>query len=103
MNTTFAEELNQENMNEFELDMFTAIAKVNNDGKRTYSKSIFKYIKSIIKYENVTLNFRNDHIFALLDDEIIINKKRSGEDFLYLTQKPLRLLASKLMDSSPTS
>ena len=32
--------------------------------------------------------------FTFLVDEIIINKKRSGEDSLYLTQKPLRLLAS---------
>ena len=80
-----------------------AIAKIRSDGKRRCSESVFKYINSINKYENVTLNFTNDCILTLLDDEIITNKRRSGEDSLYLTEKTLRLLASKLMDPTSTS
>ena len=64
-----------------------AIAKIRIDGKRPYSDSIFKYINSINKYENFALNFTNDCILTLLDDEIITNKKRSGEDSLYLAEK----------------
>ena len=80
MDNTVAETLNQENMNKFDLEIFMAIAKIRSDGKRPYSESIFKYINSIKKYENVTLNFTNDHILTLLYDKIIINKKRCGED-----------------------
>ena len=79
-----------------------AIANIGSDGKRPYLESIFKYINSINKYENVTLNFTNDRILTLLDDEIITNKKWPGEDSLYLTEKTLRLLASKTMDPTPT-
>ena len=49
MDSTVAEELNQENMNEFDLDIFMAIVKIRSDGKRPYSESIFKYINSINK------------------------------------------------------
>ena len=63
MDIIIAEELNQENMDEFDLDIFAAIAKVRNHGKRPYSKSIFKYINSINKYENVILNFTNGRIY----------------------------------------
>ena len=55
MDNTVAETLNQENMNKFDLEIFMAIAKIRSDGKRPYSESIFKYINSINKYENVTL------------------------------------------------
>ena len=103
MDNKVAEELNQESMNEFDLDIFMAIEKIRCDGKRPYSESIFKYINSIYKYENVTLNYTNDRILTLLDDEIIINKNRSGEDSLYLTEQTFRLLANKLMDPTPTS
>ena len=65
MDNTVAETLNQENMNKFDLEIFMAIAKIRSDGKRPYSESIFKYINSIKKYENVTLNFTNDHILTL--------------------------------------
>ena len=74
-------------MNEFDLDVFVAIAKIRSDGKGPYSEFIFKYINSTNKYENVILNFTNDGILTLLDDEIITNKKRSGEDSLNLTEK----------------
>ena len=67
MDNTIADELNQENMNEFDLDIFMAIVKIRSDGKRPYSESIFK------------------RILTLLDDEIIANKKRSGDDSLYYT------------------
>ena len=103
MDDTVAEELSQENMNEFNLDIFMTIAKIRSDGKGSYLESIFKYINSINKYENATLNFTNDRILTLLDDETIINKKRSGENSLYLTEKTLRLLASKLMNPNPTA
>ena len=103
MDNTIAGELNKENVNEFELDIFMAIVKIRSDEKRRYLESIFIYISSINKYENFTLNFRNDRILILLDDEMIIDKKRSGRDYLYLTEKTLRLLASKLMDPTPTS
>ena len=63
MDIIIAEELNQENMDEFDLDIFAAIAKVRNHGTRPYSKSIFKYINSINKYENVILNFTNGRIY----------------------------------------
>ena len=102
MDNTVAETLNQENMNKFDLEIFIAIAKIRSDGKRPYSESIFKYINSIKKYENVTLNFTNDHILTLLYDKIIINKNKAGEDSLHLTEKTLKLLASKLMDPTPT-
>ena len=52
------EELNQENMSEFDLDIFMANAKIRSDRKRPYSKSIVKYISSINKYENVTVNLQ---------------------------------------------
>ena len=52
-----ADKLNQENMNEFDLDIFMAVAKFRSDGKGPYSESILKYINSIKKYENVILNF----------------------------------------------
>ena len=68
-----------------------AIAKIRGDGKRPYSKSIFEYINSINKYENVTLNFTNDRILTLLDDEIITNRKRSGENSFYLTEKTYKI------------
>ena len=87
MGDTVAEEMIRENLNEFDLKIFLAIAKIRNDRKRPYSESIFKYINSINKYENVTLNFTNDHILTLLDDEIITNKKRSGGNHLYLTDE----------------
>ena len=103
MDNTVAGELNKENVNEFELDIFMAIVKIRSDEKRPYLESIFIYISSINKYENFTLNFRNDRILILLDDEMIIDKKRSGRDSLYLTEKTLRLLASKSMDPTPTS
>ena len=102
MDNTVAEKLNQENMNEFDLEIFMAIAKIRRDGKRRYSESIFKYINSIKKYENVTLNFTNDHILTLLYDKIIIKKNKAGEDSLHLTEKTLKLLASKLMDPTLT-
>ena len=85
MDNTIADELNQENMNEFDLDIFMAIAKIRSDGKIPYSESIFK------------------RILTLLDDEIITNKKRSGDDSLYYAEKTLRLLASKSLDNAPTS
>ena len=75
MDNTVAEELNQENMNEFDLDIFVAIAKIRSDGKRPYSESIFKYINSIKKYENVTLSSTNDRILTLRDDKIITVKR----------------------------
>ena len=56
-------------MNESDLNIFMAIPKIRSDGKRPYSESTFKYINSISKYENVTLNFTNDRILTLLDDE----------------------------------
>ena len=71
------------------LYIYMAIAKIRGDGKRPYSKSIFEYINSINKYENVTLNFTNDRILTLLDDEIITNRKRSGENSFYLTEKKI--------------
>ena len=80
-----------------------AFAKISSDGKRPYLKSIFKHINCINKYESVTLNFINDRVLTLLDDEIITDRKRSGEESLYLTEKTLRLLASGSMDPIPTS
>ena len=62
-----------------------AIAKIRSDGKIPYSESILK------------------RILTLLDDEIITNKKRSGDDSLYYAEKTLRLLASKSLDNAPTS
>ena len=67
-----------------------AVAKIRSDGKRPYWESIFKCINSINKYESVTLNFTNDSILTLLDDEIITNKRTSGKDSLYLTEKTLQ-------------
>ena len=55
-------------MNESDLNIFMAIPKIRSDGKRPYSESTFKYINSISKYENVTLNFTNDRILTLSDD-----------------------------------
>ena len=49
MDSTVAEELNQENMNDFDLDIFMAIVKIRSDGKRPHSEYIFKYINSINK------------------------------------------------------
>ena len=66
MDIIIAEELNQENMNEFDLDIFMAIARIRIDGKRPCSKSVFRYINSINKYENVTLNFTNNPILTLM-------------------------------------
>ena len=69
MDNIVAEELNQEKMNEFDPDIFMAIAKIRGDGKRPYSESMFKYINSIInKYENVTLKFTSDRILLLPDN-----------------------------------
>ena len=51
MDNTVAFELNQENMNEFDLDIFMAIAKIRSDGKRPCSEYIFKYINSVNKNE----------------------------------------------------
>ena len=67
MDNRVAGELNQESMNEFDLYIFMAIAKIKSDGKRPYSESIFKYINSINKYENLTLNFKNDNILTFLE------------------------------------
>ena len=66
MDNTVVDELNQENMNEFDLDIFMALAKIRIDGKRPCSKSVFRYINSINKYENVTLNFTNNPILTLM-------------------------------------
>lgn len=57
MDNTVADKLNQENMNQFDQDIFMAVAKFRSDGKGPYSESILKYINSIKKYENVILNF----------------------------------------------
>ena len=74
MNNIVAEELKQGNMNEFDLNIFIAFAKIRSDGKRPLSESIFKYLKSINKYGNVTLNFTNNCSLTLIDDEIIITR-----------------------------
>ena len=101
MDNTLTDELNQENINEFDLDTFMAIAKIRRDGKIPYSEFMFKYINSIKKSENFTSNFPNDRILTLLDGEIIANKKRSGEDSLYRATKTLGLRISKSMDPIP--
>ena len=88
-------------MNEFDLDVFVAIAKIRSDGKGPYSEFIFKYINSTNKYENVILNFTNEGILTLLDDELITYKKRSGEDSLNLTEKTWILL--QLPKTHPSS
>ena len=59
------------------------IAKIRGDGKRPYSKSIFEYINST--------NKSNDRILTLLDDEISTNRKRSGENSFYLTEKTYKI------------
>ena len=98
---TVAEEVIKENMNEFELNIWQLRKSEMVD--KAYSESIFRYINSISKYGNITLHFTNDRILTLLDDEIITNEKRSGQDSLYLTDKEFKLPTSKSMDPTPTS
>ena len=89
MDNTVADEPNPENKNDFDLDIYLAIAKIRSDGKRPYSESIFKYINSVKKYKSVTVNFTNDRILTLLDDEIITNKVWQG--FLISNRKNFKI------------
>lgn len=85
MDTTISGPQNLVNMNEFDLDILNAIVK-RSDRNQPCSESIFNCNNNVNKYDDITLNFTDDHILALLD-EIIFNKERSGEDSQYSTEK----------------